>query len=771
MRLKTKQAATSPHTELCSAAGFNVWGECFTASDDQTIQKWNLSGEPEGKVCQLDAYFTDLHWYPLSSKKTQAGGTDVFAVACTDGTFKVLTRTGRLERNVDAHRGACISLKWSYDGTTLATGGEDGQVKIWSRNGMLRDTLVTSDSPVYCVVWGGDSEQLLYTTGSNIVIRSIQSSAKQQTTWKAHEGVVLKADWSPINHMVVSGGEDCRYKVWDSFGRLLFQSSPLDYPVTSVAWCPNGDMFAAGSFDSLMLCDRMGWSYSKSHLKTGSIMNLTWTADGTQVAGAGGSGSVCFGQVVDIGLEDGRVRVNLEDDHRIVVQDILSETVDELDFRDKVVKISLGFDHLIVATSTQCHIYSTSNWNTPHIFDLKDTVTLILQCERLFLVMDNSMGIQIFTYEGRQVCNPKFQGLRTELLNRQMVALSNDTLAVLDQGAGGVPGATVRFFDTAQGRAIGDAFTHTLEIKEIGLSQVGPNNERQLAFIDRNRDLYVVPVMKRSVAKLGAMVDGAVWHDTTGMLAAMVDQKLCVWYYPNEVYVDKELLAKTKWTKTDVEFGKAANIVLFSGSKCLIRRSDGVLATVATSPYPVMLYDLVKRGQWDKATRLCRFIKDPTIWATMAAMAMAAKELNTAEVAFAAIEEVDKLHFVIKVKQIPTEEGRNAELALYRRRADEAESILIQAGLIYRAIKLNIKLFNWERALDLAQQYKQHTETVLWYRQRFLVAARAEESIKRFSDLLDQLGGPNALIEGEIRQRIQEEKAKEAQRPGAKRYI
>ena len=32
-------------------------------------------------------------------------------------------------------------------------------------------------------------------------------------TWKAHEGVVLKVDWSPINHMVVTGGEDCKYKV------------------------------------------------------------------------------------------------------------------------------------------------------------------------------------------------------------------------------------------------------------------------------------------------------------------------------------------------------------------------------------------------------------------------------------------------------------------------------------------------------------------------------------------------------------------------------
>lgn len=148
----------------------------------------------------------------------------------------------------------------------------------------------------------------------------------------------------------------------------------------------------------------------QSYTDTGSIMSISWTADGTQLAGSGGNGSVCFGQVVDVTMEDGRVRVNLEDDHNIIVQDILSETTDKLDFRDKVIKISLGFDHLIVATSTQCHIYSTSNWNTPHIFDLKDTVTLILQCDRHFLLLDNSMGLQIYTYEGRQICNPKFQG-------------------------------------------------------------------------------------------------------------------------------------------------------------------------------------------------------------------------------------------------------------------------------------------------------------------------------------------------------------------------
>ena len=31
--------------------------------------------------------------------------------------------------------------------------------------------------------------------------------------WKAHEGVILAVDWNPVNNLILSGGEDCRYKV------------------------------------------------------------------------------------------------------------------------------------------------------------------------------------------------------------------------------------------------------------------------------------------------------------------------------------------------------------------------------------------------------------------------------------------------------------------------------------------------------------------------------------------------------------------------------
>lgn len=31
--------------------------------------------------------------------------------------------------------------------------------------------------------------------------------------WKAHDGFVMKVDWNSVNDLILSGGEDCKYKV------------------------------------------------------------------------------------------------------------------------------------------------------------------------------------------------------------------------------------------------------------------------------------------------------------------------------------------------------------------------------------------------------------------------------------------------------------------------------------------------------------------------------------------------------------------------------
>jgi hypothetical protein len=85
---------------------------------------------------------------------------------------------------------------------------------------------------------------------------------------------------------------------------------------------------------------------------------------------------------------------------------------------------------------------------------------------------------------------------------------------------------------------------------------------------------------------------------------------------------------------------------------------------------------------------LLRFSQDPAVWACLAALAMAAGELPTAEAAYAAIDAVDKLQFVLHLRgKTAAAAGGGAaggdvavaaELALYRRQPDEAEAMLLQ---------------------------------------------------------------------------------------------
>lgn len=115
--------------------------------------------------------------------------------------------------------GAVLCLKWNYDGTALISGGEDGIIKIWSRSGMLRSTLVKSNFPIYSIAWSADGNNCLYTNGKNIIIKSLIPGNKPTqvlsnlTQWKAHDGLIIKAEWNIVNNLIVSCGEDKRYKV------------------------------------------------------------------------------------------------------------------------------------------------------------------------------------------------------------------------------------------------------------------------------------------------------------------------------------------------------------------------------------------------------------------------------------------------------------------------------------------------------------------------------------------------------------------------------
>ena len=425
-----------------------------------------------------------------------------------------------------------------------------------------------------------------------------------------------------------------------------------------------------------------------------------------------------------------------------------------------MVELALGWGHLVAATATQCFIYSTLNWNTPHIVELRGTTSLILQCSRHFLMVDTLNGLQVLNYDGRVVSQPRFQAMRPDALSTLNVGYAPDLIAVI----GHADPKVVILLDPLTGKQLGTV-QHSIDIEQVALSQRGDLSKRRLVIVDKNRDLYLTPVQgAQELYKLHIMVDTVAWNVESDALSAVADGHLLVWFYPEVVYMDRELLPSTLSRQQATDWGKTCEIIEFRDTRVQVRRSDGASVCAWVSPYPAILEKFCSNAEWEPALRLCRYVKSNELWACLAAMAIAGKELHTAEVAYAAIEQVDKLLYMCHIKELPTIEAREAELLLFRRRMPEALQVLVQGGWIYRAVKMCIRLYQWEKAYDLARQHQQHVDTVLLYRHKYLVSHGAEESIPKLATAAQQLG---PLNEEQIRAKIDGEKEREREHGGA----
>nr|CAD7260712.1 unnamed protein product [Timema shepardi] len=726
MRFKISLEKEPKHTDVVCCVGWNNTEEVYSCGDDHVLKRWNLVTNETVKVADLpqELYPTDLHWFPRAQVVGKKQGLDLLLITSADGKFHLINRNGRIEKSVDAHKGAVLTGRWSFDGAGLLTAGEDGQVKIWSRSGMLRSTIIQSDTPIYSAAWGPDSNQVLHTLGKNLVIKHLAPNSKPNR-WKAHDGLILKVAWNPSNNLIVSGGEDCRYKVWDTYGRQLFNSITHDYPITALSWSPGGGLFAVGSFNTLRLCDRVGWSYSLEKPNTGSIFNIAWSSDGTQVAGACGNGHVIFAHIIERRLEWKNYEASMTSRKSISVRDVSNEAREQLEFPDRVIKLALGYNHLVVVTPSQCHVYSTRNWNTPAIFNLREgSVSMVLLAERHFLLAEKA-SVYLYNYDCKLICSPRWAGMQPETLNLASISISNDTIAVRDQ----LDNKTVHLFEVGSARSLVDLppLHHWVGVLEVALNQAGSALERQIAVVDRNRDLYLALVrgsLHKKLRKLAPMVQSLCWNSDTNILATVQDTNLTVWYYPMVLYADSRLLKKTAHMKDSSEFGKSPTVMSFVGNHLRVRRMDGSLVNSVISPYPTVLHGYTSASRWDDALRMCRFVRDHTLWACLAAMAVYGRELETAEEAYAAIDEVDKVFYLQNVKKIPIRAAQLAEMALLSGNVSEAENLLLQNGFV---------------ALELATKHKTHVDTVLLYRKTFLESFEKMETNEKFLQFINEV--------------------------------
>ncbi|HEX4146432.1 MAG TPA: pre-peptidase C-terminal domain-containing protein [Pirellulales bacterium] len=135
------------------------------------------------------------------------------------------TKTGKELRTLTGHNGAIYDLAFHPNGKILASASADRTVKLWdAATGQRLDTFSQPLKDIYAVAFSPDGRFVAAGGVDNrIRVWKLSPTAKENTnplvyTRFAHEGAVLELAFSRDGRLLASSGEDRIVKLWETAG-------------------------------------------------------------------------------------------------------------------------------------------------------------------------------------------------------------------------------------------------------------------------------------------------------------------------------------------------------------------------------------------------------------------------------------------------------------------------------------------------------------------------------------------------------------------------